>query len=80
MPSVVVKLYNVFFKFLLKHRLQNRIQTQLDKFNPVWRHLPTRRNNRCPQFDIQRRRRHQGHPHRPQHFSLNPNLPPRTHF
>nr|KYP63392.1 putative gibberellin receptor GID1L2 [Cajanus cajan] len=27
MPSVAVKLYSVFFKFLLKHRLQNRIQT-----------------------------------------------------
>ncbi|XP_068665991.1 probable carboxylesterase 11 [Aristolochia californica] len=26
MPSVAVKLYSVFFKFLLKHRLQNRIQ------------------------------------------------------
>ncbi|KAM1018560.1 hypothetical protein ACFX2C_040173 [Malus domestica] len=34
MPSVDVKLYNVFFKFLLKHRLQNRIQTQPDEFNP----------------------------------------------
>ncbi|KAI3884967.1 hypothetical protein MKW98_002359 [Papaver atlanticum] len=30
MPSVTVKLYSVFFKFLLKHRLQNRTQTQLD--------------------------------------------------
>ncbi|KAJ8749895.1 hypothetical protein K2173_013810 [Erythroxylum novogranatense] len=30
MPSVTVKLYSVFFKFLLKHRLQNRIQTPLD--------------------------------------------------
>ncbi|XWS44061.1 hypothetical protein CRYUN_Cryun15aG0012400 [Craigia yunnanensis] len=30
MPSVAVKLYSVFFKFLLKHRLQNRIQTPLD--------------------------------------------------
>uniref|UniRef100_A0A2P2KS48 Uncharacterized protein MANES_17G107500 n=1 Tax=Rhizophora mucronata TaxID=61149 RepID=A0A2P2KS48_RHIMU len=29
MPSVAVKLYSVFFKFLLKHRLQNRIQTPL---------------------------------------------------
>ncbi|XP_010554088.1 PREDICTED: probable carboxylesterase 11 [Tarenaya hassleriana] len=27
MPSVAVKLYSVFFKFLLKHRLQNRIQS-----------------------------------------------------
>lgn len=27
MPSVGVKLYSVFFKFLLKHRLQNRIQS-----------------------------------------------------
>ncbi|KAG9141979.1 hypothetical protein Leryth_009334 [Lithospermum erythrorhizon] len=26
MPSVAVKLYSVFFKFMLKHRLQNRIQ------------------------------------------------------
>ncbi|XP_022741463.1 probable carboxylesterase 11 [Durio zibethinus] len=31
MPSVAVKLYSVFFKFLLKHRLQNRIQTPLDE-------------------------------------------------
>ncbi|XVF13965.1 hypothetical protein REPUB_Repub09cG0015300 [Reevesia pubescens] len=31
MPSVAVKLYSVFFKFLLKHRLQNRIQTHLDE-------------------------------------------------
>ncbi|KAJ8768313.1 hypothetical protein K2173_021253 [Erythroxylum novogranatense] len=30
MPTVAVKLYSVFFKFLLKHRLQNRIQTPLD--------------------------------------------------
>ncbi|CDY34160.1 BnaA02g28800D [Brassica napus] len=28
MPSVGVKLYSVFFKFLLKHRLQNRIQSE----------------------------------------------------
>lgn len=28
MPSVAVKLYSVFFKFLLKHRLQNRIQSE----------------------------------------------------
>ncbi|KAK9272447.1 hypothetical protein L1049_002820 [Liquidambar formosana] len=34
MPSVAVKLYSVFFKFLLKHRLQNRIQTPLDDTNP----------------------------------------------
>ncbi|KAK3183728.1 hypothetical protein Dsin_031014 [Dipteronia sinensis] len=34
MPSVAVKLYSVFFKFLLKHRLQNRIQTPLDESNP----------------------------------------------
>lgn len=34
MPSVAVKLYSVFFKFLLKHRLQNRIQTSLDDTNP----------------------------------------------
>ncbi|KAI4388771.1 hypothetical protein MLD38_001073 [Melastoma candidum] len=27
MPSVTVKLYSVFFKLLLKHRLQNRIQS-----------------------------------------------------
>ncbi|KAL2320238.1 hypothetical protein Fmac_029207 [Flemingia macrophylla] len=27
MPSVAVKLYSVFFKFLLKHRLHSRIQT-----------------------------------------------------
>ncbi|XWS32681.1 hypothetical protein CRYUN_Cryun22dG0010700 [Craigia yunnanensis] len=31
MPSVAVKLYSVFFKFLLKHRLQNRIQAPLDE-------------------------------------------------
>ncbi|KAI8533501.1 hypothetical protein RHMOL_Rhmol10G0016000 [Rhododendron molle] len=30
MPSVAVKLYSVFFKFLLKHRLQNRIQGSAD--------------------------------------------------
>ncbi|XP_058188322.1 probable carboxylesterase 11 [Rhododendron vialii] len=30
MPSVAVKLYSVFFKFLLKHRLQNRIQGPAD--------------------------------------------------
>lgn len=34
MPSVAVKLYSVFFKFLLKHRLQNRIQTPLDESDP----------------------------------------------
>ncbi|OVA20492.1 Alpha/beta hydrolase fold-3 [Macleaya cordata] len=34
MPSVTVKLYSVFFKFLLKHRLQNRIQTPFDDNNP----------------------------------------------
>ncbi|KAA8530143.1 hypothetical protein F0562_004852 [Nyssa sinensis] len=33
MPSVAVKLYSVFFKFLLKHRLQNRIQSPLDESN-----------------------------------------------
>lgn len=33
MPSVAVKLYSVFFKFLLKHRLQNRIQAQPDHNN-----------------------------------------------
>ncbi|XP_047313995.1 probable carboxylesterase 11 [Impatiens glandulifera] len=31
MPSVAVKLYSVFFKFLLKHRLQNRIQDPNDQ-------------------------------------------------
>ncbi|XP_022750509.1 probable carboxylesterase 11 [Durio zibethinus] len=31
MPTVAVKLYSVFFKFLSKHRLQNRIQTPLDE-------------------------------------------------
>ncbi|XP_059670021.1 probable carboxylesterase 11 [Cornus florida] len=31
MPSVAVKLYSVFFKFLLKHRLQNRIQSSQDE-------------------------------------------------
>ncbi|KAJ4974547.1 hypothetical protein NE237_007721 [Protea cynaroides] len=34
MPSVAVKLYSVFFKFLLKHRLQNRIQTSIDDNSP----------------------------------------------
>lgn len=34
MPSVAVKLYSVFFKFLLKHRLQNRSQTPFDENNP----------------------------------------------
>ncbi|RDX60906.1 putative carboxylesterase 11, partial [Mucuna pruriens] len=34
MPSVTVKLYSVFFKFLLKHRLQNRIQAPQDKSDP----------------------------------------------
>ncbi|KAG4938407.1 hypothetical protein JHK86_044548 [Glycine max] len=34
MPSVAVKLYSVFFKFLLKHRLQNRIQTTSDHSDP----------------------------------------------
>ncbi|XP_059641569.1 probable carboxylesterase 11 [Cornus florida] len=33
MPSVAVKLYSVFFKFLLKHRLQNRIQSPRDETN-----------------------------------------------
>lgn len=31
MPSVAVKLYSVFFKFLLKHRLQNRFQNTADE-------------------------------------------------
>ncbi|CAN4116508.1 unnamed protein product [Withania somnifera] len=30
MPSVAVKLYSVFFKFMLKHRLQNRIHNEND--------------------------------------------------
>lgn len=34
MPSVAVKLYSVFFKLLLKHRLQTRIQTNFDTANP----------------------------------------------
>ncbi|XP_044466590.1 probable carboxylesterase 11 [Mangifera indica] len=34
MPSVAVKLYSVFFKFLLKHRLQNRIQTPPEESSP----------------------------------------------
>ncbi|KAK6913023.1 Alpha/beta hydrolase fold-3 [Dillenia turbinata] len=33
MPSVAVKLYSVFFKFLLKHRLQNRFQNPIDEAN-----------------------------------------------
>ncbi|KAG2714748.1 hypothetical protein I3843_03G046100 [Carya illinoinensis] len=34
MPSVAVKLYSVFFKFLLKHRLQNRIQSSPEESDP----------------------------------------------
>ncbi|XP_061351963.1 probable carboxylesterase 11 isoform X3 [Gastrolobium bilobum] len=34
MPTVAVKLYSVFFKFLLKHRLQNRIQAPPEESNP----------------------------------------------
>ncbi|KAK4771971.1 hypothetical protein SAY86_013746 [Trapa natans] len=34
MPSVSVKLYSVFFKLLLKHRLQNRIQATSDGSDP----------------------------------------------
>ncbi|KAJ4960030.1 hypothetical protein NE237_019940 [Protea cynaroides] len=34
MPSVTVKLYSVFFKLLLKHRLQNRIQSSSDDDSP----------------------------------------------
>ncbi|KAJ7970711.1 Alpha/beta hydrolase fold [Quillaja saponaria] len=34
MPSVAVKLYSVFFKFLLKHRLQNRIQSPPEESSP----------------------------------------------
>ncbi|KAL8132493.1 putative carboxylesterase 11 [Apium graveolens] len=30
MPSVAVKLYSVFFKFLLKHRLQSKFQSPID--------------------------------------------------
>ncbi|KAK9734992.1 hypothetical protein RND81_04G176000 [Saponaria officinalis] len=39
MPSVAVKLYSVFFKFLLKHRLQtiNQIQTTDAGFGPTTR-------------------------------------------
>ncbi|GAB4848026.1 Probable carboxylesterase 11 [Ancistrocladus abbreviatus] len=33
MPSVAVKLYSVFFKFLVKHRLQSRFQNMLDDSN-----------------------------------------------
>ena len=33
MPTVAVKLYNVFFKFLLKNCLQNHIQTPFDDNN-----------------------------------------------
>ncbi|GAB4847929.1 Probable carboxylesterase 11 [Ancistrocladus abbreviatus] len=33
MPSVAVKLYSVFFKFLVKQRLQSRIQNMLDDSN-----------------------------------------------
>ncbi|XP_028772420.1 probable carboxylesterase 11 [Neltuma alba] len=41
MPSVAVKLYSVFFKFLLKQRLQNRIQAppnEADPFGVTSRH------------------------------------------
>ncbi|KAK1404404.1 CXE carboxylesterase [Heracleum sosnowskyi] len=31
MPSVAVKLYSVFFKFLLKHRLQSKFQAPIDQ-------------------------------------------------
>lgn len=34
MPSVAVKLYSVFFKFLLKHRLQSRIQAAAGAGSP----------------------------------------------
>ncbi|KAI4348257.1 hypothetical protein L6164_008999 [Bauhinia variegata] len=34
MPTVAVKLYSVFFKFLLKHRLQNRAQSPPEEANP----------------------------------------------
>ncbi|XP_019442830.1 PREDICTED: probable carboxylesterase 11 isoform X2 [Lupinus angustifolius] len=34
MPSVAVKLYSVFFKFLLKQRLQNRIQSNPQQPDP----------------------------------------------
>ncbi|XP_057740993.1 probable carboxylesterase 11 isoform X2 [Arachis stenosperma] len=34
MPTVAVKLYSVFFKFLLKQRLQNRIQDSLQESDP----------------------------------------------
>ncbi|CAK8533156.1 unnamed protein product [Lathyrus sativus] len=34
MPTVAVKLYSVFFKFLLKHRLQNRILTPIEESDP----------------------------------------------
>ncbi|XP_027358855.1 probable carboxylesterase 11 isoform X2 [Abrus precatorius] len=34
MPSVTVKLYSVFFKFLLKNRLQNRIQAPAEVSHP----------------------------------------------
>ncbi|XP_042501453.1 probable carboxylesterase 11 [Macadamia integrifolia] len=33
MPSVAVKVYSVFFKFMLKHRLQSHIQSSLDDDN-----------------------------------------------
>ncbi|XP_059294278.1 probable carboxylesterase 16 [Lycium ferocissimum] len=35
MPSVAVKLYSVFFKFILKHRLQNRIDNNAANNNDV---------------------------------------------
>ncbi|CAJ1947558.1 unnamed protein product [Sphenostylis stenocarpa] len=34
MPTVAVKLYSVFFKFLLKNRLQNRILAPAEESNP----------------------------------------------
>ncbi|GFY87272.1 carboxyesterase 16 [Actinidia rufa] len=35
MPSVAVKLYSVFFKFLLKHRLQNRVRAVEKRSDPA---------------------------------------------
>ncbi|MQM01851.1 hypothetical protein Taro_034613 [Colocasia esculenta] len=42
MPSVAVKLYSVFFKLLLKHRLQSRIQTPDDAYAALFADITSR--------------------------------------
>ncbi|KAK1294126.1 putative carboxylesterase 11 [Acorus calamus] len=48
MPSVAVKLYSVFFKFLLKHRLQSRIQAIDAQNNPSVPKDPSKTNQGRP--------------------------------